>query len=732
MNAPPAFLKQTEFTREEAEAASGHLQELRCTQEGCAAVERFAGGLSEESANIWRKLLENGKPSNEMSLWLLGGLQSASGATSAAADTWTALQWTAEGDGRAPVLLALAGALIKCGRTKEAWHALAGAARSAGSARILRQIDRHVERLRREGAAVPSKRQSRVALLGSVTLDMLGPVLRAQCFGAGIDVAIYVAPFDQIVQEIENAGSGLAKFRPDIIVIAPDWRWLRFGDDEADPQAAVAQRLSQLERLWFVCRDRLASFVVQASFEVPLEEPWGRLSMALPGGRSRLLRGLNLAMWDAASGSPGVAILDLEQVAAAYGKQGWSDPVLWHVAKQYPAADALVPLGRELTAILRAIHGLTAKCVVLDLDNTLWGGVIGEDGLSGIQLGGSPAGEAFVTFQRYLKSLSARGVLLAVCSKNNEEDARRPFQEHPEMVLRESDIACFVANWSAKYENLPAIARAINIGIDALVFVDDNPVERAAVRMNVPEVEVIELPVEPAHYVSALDRSKLFEVLALTDEDRARTSAIRGNIEREQMASASGDVGEYLAGLGMRVELSPFDEANLPRIVQLINKTNQFNLTTRRRTDTEVRGLLAAGVYTQAMRVSDRFGDNGLTGVLIALPEGDALRLDTWLMSCRVMGRRLEEAMFAALTRYACAQGFRSVDCQYIPTAKNSVVADLFTTLGCDSLGEEAGARIYRWAGETPLPSPDVLQVEDRTAADEPDRDAAARKVSRA
>jgi HAD superfamily phosphatase (TIGR01681 family) len=201
-----------------------------------------------------------------------------------------------------------------------------------------------------------------------------------------------------------------------------------------------------------------------------------------------------------------VAILDVDQIAARFGKDRWSDPVLWHTAKQYPSAEAMPALGHQLTALLRAILGLTAKCLALDLDGVLWGGVIGEDGLAGIQLGGGPAGEAFVDFQRYLQSLTRTGALLAVCSKNNPEDAVLPFRQHPEMVLRERDIAVFIANWKPKEENLRAIAAAMNIGLDAMVFVDDNPAERSRVRQNLPEVEVVDMPADPAQYVAAVSR----------------------------------------------------------------------------------------------------------------------------------------------------------------------------------------------------------------------------------
>jgi FkbH-like protein len=308
--------------------------------------------------------------------------------------------------------------------------------------------------------------------------------------------------------------------------------------------------------------------------------------------------------------------------------------------------------------------------------------------------------------------LSKSGVLLAVCSKNNDADARQPFREHPEMALKESDIALFRANWEPKEENLRAIAAGLNIGLDAVAFIDDNPAERARVRQTLPEVEVVELPAEPSLYAAAVAQRRLFDKLSLTAEDRERTASIQQNLERQTLAGSASNLDEYLAGLGIRVELFPFDDLNLTRIVQLINKTNQFNVTTRRRTESEVRALMAQGCYTQAMRTSDRLGDSGLTGVIIAIPEGDTLRLDTWLMSCRVLGRRIDEAMFAALVEFARRAEFRRVRCEFLPTPKNYVVQGLFEKLGCTP---EVQPHFFEWPTNRAAETPSVLQCVDRT-----------------
>ena len=332
----------------------------------------------------------------------------------------------------------------------------------------------------------------------------------------------------------------------------------------------------------------------------------------------------------------------------------------------------------------------------MDLDGVLWGGVIGEDGLNGIELGGAGRGEVFAEFQRYIKGLAQRGVLLAACSKNNAEDAREPFRDHPETILREDDFAAFEANWHEKDENLRRIAATLNIGLDSIVFVDDNPMERARVRQQLPMVEVIELPEDPSGYLSALDSGLWFEAVAITAEDRKRGHDIRQNAERSQ--AAAGDLDGYLVSLGMKVRLEPFDEKNLPRITQLINKTNQFNLTTRRATEGAVRGLIGRpDVYTVALRLEDRFGDSGLTGVLIAIRQGDALRIDTWLMSCRILGRRLDHVMLAALLQYGRQTAARTILGEYRPSAKNEQVAGIFQRFGFEPAGESPdGGLVFR------------------------------------
>jgi len=690
-------------------------QEAVCQAADLSRLEHLAGAIASGDSTAALDLaarLEGAR--GDCGCWLRAALLEACGRFEEAAGALRVLREKVAGEERALVMLASARNLFAEGHPDQAWYPLAEACKTSAAPRTLRNAIRLLTQGRKQAEA-PFRRRCRIALLSSTMIDLLAPILRAQCFGAGIDAEIYVGPFNQYEQEIRDPASGLARFRPDVIAIATDWRSLGLQDEEDAPGNIVRARCAQLESLWRESRERLGATVVQFNYEAPPFEAFGQMSAALPGGRGRLLRAINLELWEAAGRTPGVAILDVDQIAARFGKDRWSDPVLWHTAKQYPSAEGMPALGQQLTALLRAILGLTSKCLAVDLDGVLWGGVIGEDGLAGIQLGGGPAGEAFVAFQRYLQSLRRTGVLLAVCSKNNPEDAVMPFRQHPEMVLREEDIAVFIANWKPKEENLRAIAVATNIGLDAMVFVDDNPAERSRVRQNLPEVEVVDMPADPAQYVAAVSRRGLFETLAITQEDRQRTASIQENLGRKTLESSAGSVDDYLSELDIQVQLAPFDEVNLPRIVQLINKTNQFNLTTRRRRDTEVRALLAAGAYTQAMRAGDRFGDSGLTGVLIAVPEGGGLRVDTWLMSCRVLGRRLDEVMFGALVRYASENRYTHVTGEYIPTAKNSQVADLYIRLGCAAAGQEGESRFFLWEMGNVFAVPAMIACVDLT-----------------
>ena len=545
--------------------------------------------------------------------------------------------------------------------------------------------------------APPPRRSVRLALAGSYTTTQLVPMLRIAAARIGIALDVTEGAYNQYRQDLLEPASPLYASAPDVVLIAADEREVGLPALAERPGAEVDAELTRWTSLWDAVGRHSKARVLQHNFVVPPGPPSGHLAASLPGSRYMTMMALNARLGTAAGGAGGVSIVDTERVASELGKDRWFDPRYWHFSKQAVSLQALPLLARHTAAVLAAALGLSRKCVVLDLDNTLWGGVVGEDGLAGIALGNGPRGEAFTAFQEYLLALRERGVILAVVSKNNAADAREPFEKHPDMRLRLGDIACFSAGWDAKPDSVRAVARELGIGLDALLFVDDNPAERHAVRAALPDVDVLVLPEDPAYYVRALSRYLLLEPAAFTAEDATRTAQYQARAEAAALEAASASMPDFLRSLRMRATLRPFDELDLPRIEQLIGKTNQFNLTTRRHALPRLREFLATGSVAFSVRLRDRFTDHGLVGVLIAVPDGDALDIDTWLMSCRVIGRTVEEAMLGELLRRARALGYNVVSGTYVPTAKNELVRDLYSRLGFEAAGGDGGSTRWRY-----------------------------------
>jgi FkbH-like protein len=413
----------------------------------------------------------------------------------------------------------------------------------------------------------------------------------------------------------------------------------------------------------------------------------------LPGSRQTFIRRLSERIRRMAN-IEGVDVLSLDTRAAIDGVAVWHDADLWFHAKQEVAPRAAPFCGDLLVRLLAAQLGLSAKCLVLDLDNTLWGGVVGDDGVERIELGqGSATGEAFVAVQQYAKALSQRGVILAVCSKNDEHNALAPFERHPEMVLRRADIACFVANWNDKPSNLRMIAKKLSIGLDALVFLDDNPFERALVRRELPMVAVPEINDDPSSYPRVLEDAGYFEATRITPEDRQRVAHYRDNADRTRLRETTSDLASYLASLDARLIWRPFDRMGLARIIQLANKTNQFNLTTRRYSEADVLAIMNdSRCFGLQLRLVDRFGDNGMIAIVVGrLQEPDTVLIENWLMSCRVLGRGVETATLGLLAEQAIRLGAGRLVGEYRPTAKNGMVRELFPRLGFSAAENEEG-----------------------------------------
>ena len=570
-----------------------------------------------------------------------------------------------------------------------AWQKLKGLANTRLDLARTERLDRLIARL--FGTEPPKGLQPkpiRLALLGSCTLDHLVSGIRVGCLRRNIWTATYVGPYGQYRQELLDKSSGLHAFSPDVILFAFDACHLT-GDlsrasDQAEADKILAQQVEQILELWEIARTHFGAHIIQQSVLPTIPGLIGNNEDRLFTSPRQFVDRVNAKLRVEAN-SRGADMLDLDTRVKENGLYAWHDLSLWHRGKFdiYPGS---APFYGDLVARLVASRqGLSAKCLAIDLDNTIWGGVIGDDGVNGIVLGqGSAVGESFIEFQKYIKMLGRRGIILAVCSKNDHANAIEAFESHPEMILRLNDIACFVANWDDKVANLRRIAEQLNIGLDSIVFVDDSPFERNVVRRELPMVAVPELPEDPAWYSRAIADAGYFEAVEITKEDLRRGEMYRANADREALKVAATNLEGYLASLEMKLEYKPFDKTNLQRIVQLINKTNQFNLTTKRYTQDEVEGLIAApDAVTLQLRLLDRFGDNGIIAIIIArYVDSQSAVLDTWLMSCRVLGRQVEQASLHALVQEALRRRLTHLRGAFRPTKKNAIVRDHYEKLG--------------------------------------------------
>ncbi len=574
----------------------------------------------------------------------------------------------------------------------------------AGSAldlNALTRLARVITKAHATGGSLHSLTKFKLAILSNATIDMIVPALVATAARYGVDLEVIKPSYDQVAQEALTPTSQVNSSKPDAVLFAIDFRALPLRVSLGDSEAAantVAGSLGYLTSLRDGIKANCNALCIFQTFVPPAELLFGSLDRSLPGSLRFLLDAVNREL-GAAAREKGDVLLDVASLAETVGLAEWHDPSLWNMGK-FPFNDALIPLYADhVCRIVAAIRGKSRKVLVLDLDNTVWGGVIGDDGLEGIQIAqGDARGEAHLAVQRLALELRQRGVILAVSSKNTDAIAREPFEKHPEMLLKLDHIAVFQANWNDKATNLRAIADELSVGIDSLVFLDDNPVERGLVRQLLPQVAVPELPEDPALYARILAAAGYFESPTFAVEDLQRAGFYQDNARRAGLKKQVGGVDAYLASLEMTITFQPFDATGRARIVQLINKSNQFNLTTRRYTDPEVRDAEAdPQVFTLQVRLTDIFGDNGMIGVIICLPgEPGTWEIDTWLMSCRVLGRKVEHVTLGEILRHARAAGIKKLVGVYLPTDRNSLVAEHYSQLGFTSLPSE-GSGASRW-----------------------------------
>jgi len=556
----------------------------------------------------------------------------------------------------------------------------------------------------------------RTAMIGMGTLHPLHELVEHAAWGVGYRLELFVGAHDNYRAEIVDPGSGLYRHGPRLVLIFPDPALLRAAGAWSDPAETTRHRAEEVAReLLSACRlvhERTGAAIVLANFPpAPFHDP-GPLRttcLASPWAFTKLV---NLALGQSLPDT--VHLLDVEFLACRFGIAKVQDERAWFEGGQHYSPDFQVVLAKEVGQLLTALHHPPKKVLVTDLDGTLWGGVIGDDGVAGIELGTvSPRGHAYQTLQRYLQELRGRGILLAVCSKNEEGVAREPFERHPETVLRLEDFVAFKANWAPKPDNLRHIAAELNLGLDSVVFLDDNPAEIELVRREIPEVVALQLE-DPALAVRMLAEARLFEPRRLTDEDFQRTEMYRQERQRQACAGQCTDLAGFLQSLGMTARYEPFTALNLGRIAQLVQRSNQFNLTTKRRDEAQLRTLMADQAFLcRTLSLADRFGDYGLICVLIAKVRAadSALFLDTWLMSCRVLSRQVEELALNLLVEEARNRSLTTLQGLFLPTRRNDLVREHYDRLGFLVLEASAEVRRYRLEIESFCPRPTPITV---------------------
>jgi len=565
-------------------------------------------------------------------------------------------------------------------------------------------------------------RDLRVALLSSCTIELLQKPFAAALEGRGIRPSFWVGGFGQFRQDILNSDSMLYRHNPEIIVLYLDcsdlFQELAENPFAYSPEARRERALhcaNEVAALAEALAERLpqATVVLNSTAFDPRNALVG-LEYNSEYGLQDAVNVYNAELATLARRLPSVVVADVASLAASIGFANWHDFRLWYLARSRWSHEALTALAEQYTATLCARMGLMHKCLVLDLDNTLWGGVVGEDGLEGLRLGEEGMGRAFVEFQIELLNLYRKGILLAVCSKNNPEDALAVIRRHPAMRLREEHFAALRINWEDKAANLRALAEELNIGLDSLVFIDDSPVERSWARQAVPEVLVPDWPADPAEYKIALLQlsARHFCRLAMTAEDHRRGAVYQAQIERGKLAESASSIEEFYRSLQMHAKIGLADSFTIPRIAQLTQKTNQFNLTTRRYTESEITAISRdPGCAVWWLSLSDQFGPNGIVGVLILRSQSrDAWLIDTFLLSCRVMGRTVENVFLAVVAREL---GASTLIGEFRPTSKNLPVRDLYSRLGFRLLRQEGGADFWELSlPASPLNSPPWFEID--------------------
>ena len=540
------------------------------------------------------------------------------------------------------------------------------------------------QNLTRDFSPLPKRR---LALLGDSATQFLAKAIKGYGFAEQLNFEIYEADYDQLNSQILDANSGLYHFQPEYVVLylSAEKLWDRFAATGIEARTQFGgQVLAEIQNWWTTIATRGTAKIIQLNFIEINDAVFGHFAAKVPSSFPFQIKQINFELMRLAQQEKHVFLADVAGLSNVAGYATAHDPRLYATSKVAFALEFLPAVAKAITDIVKAVSGSVMKCLILDLDNTVWGGVIGDDGMENLQIGDLGMGHAFDALQRWAKELQRRGIILAVCSKNNEAAAKQPFQEHPDMILRLDDIAVFVANWNNKADNIKHIQATLNIGFDSMVFLDDSPFERNLVREQLPAVTVPELPEDPAMCVAYLRNLNLFETASFSEEDQQRTRQYQQEAARNDFQTTFTSIEGYLRNLEMVAEVKPFDDFSLPRVAQLTQRSNQFNLRTIRYTVADIDRLRNSSDHlTLSFKLADRFGDHGLIGLIILKQMNEAAAfIDTWIMSCRVLKRGMEEFIVNQMVRQARGRGLQRLVGEYIPTSKNSLVKNLYGDMG--------------------------------------------------
>ena len=554
-------------------------------------------------------------------------------------------------------------------------------------------IHRKKNKLKRKLLTKPNLIEINFAILGGSTTSEIKDILDLFLLKNGFKANFYESDYNKFFEESVFKNNNLKNFKPQVIYIHTSnkniYNYAKFTQSEEDVKIDIENEFNKYLKIW----DSLSEYncsIIQNNFELPIQRELGNLDFYDCRGRINFINKLNIKISEHFSASNNMYINDINYMSAKMGLDNWFDKSLWYRSKYSLSYLAMPTLCNNISSIVNGIFGKTKKCLVLDLDNTLWGGVIGDDNLNGIKLGNeTPEGEAYLDFQKYIKNLKNRGVILAVSSKNNEEIAKSAFS-HADSVLSLNDFSSFKSNWEPKDINILKIAKEINIGTDSIVFIDDNPSERALVNSQLPSVSVPNIGKNILNYIDHIEGNQFFELSNITSEDSLRSKFYNENIKRTKKQSEFKDYKEFLKSLEMKAEISEFKEDSLERITQLINKTNQFNFTTKRYLPSDIKLIKNSDNYISlSARLIDKFGDNGLISVIIGKVNKNSCNIEAWLMSCRVLKRDMEFEFFNKFIEKCIEKGINDVYGEYLVTPKNKMVSNLYSDLGFELINKE-------------------------------------------